>query len=261
MNTSAASQSIGFRNDLPRGVEAGFWIGMVLLAYAAVTVLLSPNPEHLPLSLRLYAVAFNTAVGAVNGFLVFDRWAMRRRGLFLAAAAGVIGAAALFHEAVMEAMVFRLDAVNLEGLYYSVRDAFWTSVVFVGLRTATGAWQAAASGNARPVFAPDHLLIKVSGGPRRVDPSDILYIRAERDFSRVVCANREYFASETLKALLEKTARFGVVRVHKSFAVNLNRVDRMGRTEAELGAHRVPVGRKYARDSLLAWRRTERPAA
>ena len=102
--------------------------------------------------------------------------------------------------------------------------------------------------------------MQVAGETRRIRAADVIYFKAERDFTHVVCSTGNYFVSEGLKSLLDRTAPFGFARVHKSFAVNLRRLDRLTRTEAGLGCERVPVGRSYWRAVADVLRPASAPA-
>ena len=128
--------------------------------------------------------------------------------------------------------------------------------LFGTLRGARGGAEAAR--DPAPPADSGHFFVRVGSGTRRVCAADILYLRAERDYAHIVCTDGRVFVSESLKELLEKAAPYGLVRVHKSFAVNLNRIERLTRTEAGLSDECVPVGRRYSKSLAEAWRGTER---
>lgn len=231
------------------------WVLLVWLANIGLVAFVTPNHENFTISQRLYYASFTTAVACSVGFTLFDRSGAPRSALRVLTGAGLLLAAVLFHEGLVEPYIFRSGAMEAEGLYYTLSDLCVTSVVFVSLRLAASrAGLAAASEAIRQMLDRDAFLVKVSGGSRRIRAADVLYLKAEKDFTRLICTDREIFASESLKSLLEKAEPFGMLRVHKSFAVNLSRVDRLGRLEAELEGRPVPIGRTYARAAAAAWR-------
>lgn len=231
------------------------WVLLVWISGLCLAAFVTPNHEGLTLNERIHYVSFTTAMASVVGFTLFKRSGVSRGFLPTFASGVLVLLATLFHEGIVEPYIFRSGEMEPEGFYYTLSDLCMTSVVFVSLRLAASrAGLAAASEAFRQVFDRDSFVVKVSGGSRKIKSADVLYLKAEKDFTRLVCTDREIFASESLKSLLEKSAPFGVMRVHKSFAVNLSRVDRLGRAVAELDGHPVPIGRTYAHATAAAWR-------
>lgn len=162
----------------------------------------------------------------------------------------------------MEPVFFGDGPINGEGIYYGLTGALWTSGIFLLIRLAE--WQYLLGKRmhsglepgplSRPVAtAPACFFVRVAGETRRLHAPDILYLEADRDFTRVVCTNGDHFVSESLKSLEDRSAGFGVFRVHKSFAVNLGRVERMTGSDVHLGEVRIPVGRRYRSALAEAW--------
>jgi DNA-binding LytR/AlgR family response regulator len=183
---------------------------------------------------------------------------------FAARAVAAILLGTFMNEAVVEPYVFATGPISSEGIYYGLVDALTTVAVFVVLRLARRLHALSREGAARadtelPPVKPaeadaDRLFVRVGSETRRIFASDVVYMEAERDFTRVVCVNGEHFVSESLKSLLERSGEFGLVRVHKSFAANIHRVDRATRSGVHLGASQVPVGRRYWKAFAAVWK-------
>lgn len=81
-----------------------------------------------------------------------------------------------------------------------------------------------------------------------VDVADVEYVRSSEAGVYVVCSGAEYFTELTLKVLEE---RAGLLRCHKQYLVNVDRVDEISIGENLLGVIRtkggaeVPVSRRY----------------
>lgn len=259
-----ASGRRAIRPALTRDAAA---IAIIWLVSMAVDFFVAPNYDQVTKTELFYYTIYNTAVGAFIGFYLLDRLGRPDLRLFLAAACAAWLGGTLINEAVVEAWFFQTGPINMEGVYYGLVDALTMTAIFVLLRLpkqlraaderAREPWPNAAPAD-RPlpqdrIDTADCFFVRVAGETRRIFAADLIYLEAEKDFTRLVCATGEHFVSESLKSLIERSSGFGIVRVHKSFAVNLRRVERMTRMEVRLGEHRVPVGRTYWEELDDAW--------
>jgi hypothetical protein len=240
---------------------------LVWLTSLVLTFTVQPNYDEAPVSQQLYYTFYNVGIGWLIGFHQFDRLARQDLSSFAALSCVAIAAGTLINEAVVEPEIFRTGPINGEGVYYGLVDAATTAAFFLLIRLgallrrekkspsvhlAPGPSPAAPS--APTAAEGDCIFVRVADETRRVLVADVIYLKAERDFTHIVCCGCSLFASESLKRLLEKSRPLGFVRVHKSFAVNLRRVDRLTRTEVGLGHWRVPVGRRYWPALAEMWR-------
>ncbi len=62
--------------------------------------------------------------------------------------------------------------------------------------------------------------VKVGHGERMINPVEISYVQADRNFTILHDEAGPIYVSESLKAITERLTPFGFVRVHKSHAVN-----------------------------------------
>ncbi|HEV2747230.1 MAG TPA: LytTR family DNA-binding domain-containing protein [Allosphingosinicella sp.] len=236
---------------------------------------LSVQPHEASAYELLYYTFYNVAAGALVGFYLFDRLLKDGFALFAVRAASAILFGTLINEMVVEPFVFGTGPINGVGVYYGVTDSVSWAGIFLLVRLAE--WLrvlrqrshpepetrvgphpgATASGPAEA--DADCFFVRVANRTYRIHAPDVVYMKAERDFTRIVCANGEHFVSESLKSLLNRSAKFGLIRVHKSFAVNLSRVERLTRTEVRLGDCQVPVGRRYRAAFVETWRTRSAP--
>lgn len=239
---------------------------LVWFAWLALSFLVAPDYGDRSVGERLFFSVYTVAVGAAVGFHLFDRLPKDGFLLFAARAASVLLFAVLLNEGVIEPLAFGLAPISRAGIYYALTDGLSIIVVFVlirlgqrlGLRedlsapvmaeTSSNREQALTDGDA------DCFFVRVPGGTRRLRAADVLYIQAERDFSRIACIQGEHFVSESLKSLLAKAAGLGLVRIHKSFAVNLLHVDQLTRLSVRAGGRSLPVGRRHWPEVATAWR-------
>jgi hypothetical protein len=253
----------------------GLSVLLVWLTCVVLSLFVEPNYDNRAVPELLYYSVYEVAVGWLIGFHLFDRLAPRSVR-FIALSCLLIASGTLVNEGVVEPLVFGAGPINFEGLYYGVLGSATTATLFLLLRmarllraskenaTQAGAGALPSTGSVSPpALATDNedcFFVRVADETRRIRAADVIYMKAERDFTHIVCSSGSHFASESLKGLLERSSRFGLVRAHKSFAVNLGRVDRLTRTEAGLGDQKVPVGRRYWPVLADTWRQSRSPA-
>jgi DNA-binding LytR/AlgR family response regulator len=227
-----------------------------------LSLFVRPNYEDASTSQFVYYAFYNTGIGWFVGFHLLDRISAGGVAFFALRACAVILLGTLFNEIAVEPYVFATGPISGEGVYYGLVDALTTVTIFVLLRLAGWlyALRQQAEAGLRPSVLPardtdaDRLFVRVGSEVRRIFASDVIYMEAERDFTRIVCVSGEHFVSESLKSLLEKCGPLGLVRVHKSFAVNVGRVEGATRTGVRVGQFRVPVGRRYWQGFAEIWR-------
>lgn len=78
--------------------------------------------------------------------------------------------------------------------------------------------------------APRHLVVRSGKKTRLVPVESVDWIEAEGNYARLHCGTENHLLSEPLGALVERLAPAGFARIHRSAAVNLDRV-REFRTE------------------------------
>ncbi|RZJ66000.1 MAG: response regulator transcription factor [Flavobacterium sp.] len=84
----------------------------------------------------------------------------------------------------------------------------------------------------------------------KVDIKDILYIEAERNYSRIHSKDKEYLLVMTLKDLDEKLPPRHFIRIHRSFIVNISQIDEVAQTHVVIARKAIPVS-KPLKDELL----------
>lgn len=238
-------------------------IAVVWGAWASLSLFVAPSYGDRGIYEQLFSSAYAVAVGAAIGFCLFDRLPSDGFGLFAARATAALLFAVLFSEAVVEPLLFGLEPISRAGVYYALTDGLSITIVFILIRLGQRVsllrddQQARTASNGDPAesrLTEQCFLARIAGGARRIYPSDVIYMQAERDFTRIVCLQGEYFVSENLKCLVAKSAKFGLVRVHKSFAVNLRQVDQLTRSKVQAAGRSLPVGRRHWPDVAMAWR-------
>jgi len=108
---------------------------------------------------------------------------------------------------------------------------------------------ALAAANAAPPppaahAAPDAFFVNVEYALVKITVSDITHIEGMKDYVKIFLAGakKPVLTKSTLKGIEEKLPAEGFMRVHKSFIVNLKKVDSIRNREIKIGDCEIPVG-------------------
>lgn len=103
------------------------------------------------------------------------------------------------------------------------------------------------SNDSKTTSAPKNpdLFIKSGHDLIRINRSDILYIKADADFTEIYTDKKRYLSNETLKFWAEDLGN-EFVRVHKSYIINLDHLEKVSAAFVVMdnGAE-IPIGRVY----------------
>jgi DNA-binding LytR/AlgR family response regulator len=87
--------------------------------------------------------------------------------------------------------------------------------------------------------------LKVGHRTVLVQPANILYLKADNIYVEVVTAEKKHLVRQSLTGFLEEHPRDQLLRVHRSFAVNLDQVDTVARNYVEVAGQQIPVSKSY----------------
>jgi DNA-binding LytR/AlgR family response regulator len=98
----------------------------------------------------------------------------------------------------------------------------------------------------------DYLIINSDFQMHKIRLEDIIYIEGLGEYVRIHClSDKNYITLLALKKLETQFENFGLVRVHKSFLMNLNHIRSFSRSEIiATNGKQIPIGRVYRKDVL-----------
>jgi two-component system, LytTR family, response regulator LytT len=100
-----------------------------------------------------------------------------------------------------------------------------------------------------------HLLVKEKGGLIKLPYSQIIFIKASKDYVKIVTGDQQYLASFTMKNLEEQLPADKFVRIHKSYIAGLRHIKMIKADEVLLEAgHVLPVSINYKENLLTVFR-------
>ena len=89
------------------------------------------------------------------------------------------------------------------------------------------------------------IVIKQGHDKCKIALGDILYLEAMKDYTRLVTKDRPYLVLVTLTDLLAKLPQEKFVRIHRSYAINRDKVTVVKSNKILVGASEIPVGKLY----------------
>ncbi len=97
----------------------------------------------------------------------------------------------------------------------------------------------------------DHIFIKTNLKKLKIYTSKIKWIEAFGDYVKVVTEDATHLVLSTMKAFQEDLPETRFIRVHKSYIINIEKVERFNSKFAEIGSSKIPLSRNK-KDNLVA---------
>lgn len=138
----------------------------------------------------------------------------------------------------------------VEGFELNAVDYLVKPVVFGRFQLAVQKVRERIAGNTQATALnetpPDYIFIRQGSKLVRVNHSGISYIQAERDFCSVYLPdNKRLLASLHLKTLEDMLPKDKFLRVHRSYIVNMEKIQAVKGNTLELNNAEIPVGANY----------------
>jgi DNA-binding LytR/AlgR family response regulator len=97
----------------------------------------------------------------------------------------------------------------------------------------------------------EFIFIKIEYKSVKIYISDIIYIEALDNYSKIYTAQKTYLTHQNLRKITSHLPKVEFIRTHKSFIVSKSKISRYTREKVILGEKALPVGRVYAENFLL----------
>lgn len=94
------------------------------------------------------------------------------------------------------------------------------------------------------------LFIRVNGRHQKVCPENILFVEASGSYVHIQTEKERYTLSQNLSSFFKKMPTDSLVRVHRSYLVNITKIDSFKDSWLLLQNHRIPIGENYKSDFL-----------
>lgn len=92
----------------------------------------------------------------------------------------------------------------------------------------------------------DYIFVKTGSEQIRVHFDDILFIEASGNYVSFVLENTRLLSRATITETLEYLPSDRFVRVHRSFLINIRKIDKLERHQVTLRGNRIPVSEAFS---------------
>ncbi len=96
----------------------------------------------------------------------------------------------------------------------------------------------------------DHIFVKSNYAFVKLKLCELLYVEADNNYISIVSAEKKFLLRLSLNQLLDKINYKSLVRIHRSYAVNINAIQSFNEQEVEINQQHLPIGRNYKEEFL-----------
>jgi DNA-binding LytR/AlgR family response regulator len=98
--------------------------------------------------------------------------------------------------------------------------------------------------------AANHIFIKSDGKLVRLNNDDILFIESMGDYVKFVTADKKYVTYNSIKNLEEKVNKDCFMKVHRSYIINLLKIDDIRENDLFINGIEIPISKNLRADVL-----------
>ena len=91
----------------------------------------------------------------------------------------------------------------------------------------------------------DRIFVRHNGNMEKILLVDILYVEADRNYCKIVTEANSHLITSTLKTMEEKLPKSKFVRVHRSYLVNLSKLDVVAEHHIEIKRKVIPLSKSH----------------
>lgn len=96
----------------------------------------------------------------------------------------------------------------------------------------------------------EYIFVRSNSQLVKIKINDILYIQALGDYVNIFTSNSRNTVHITLKGIEEKLSSKKFYRLHRSYIIAVDHIDRVEEGNAFIGKHPVPIGEQYKKELL-----------
>ncbi len=97
------------------------------------------------------------------------------------------------------------------------------------------------AGREQPFIMNDRIFVRYKEKMVKILIADILYVEADRNYSRIFTKDKEYLLSITLKTIEEKLPSRLFQRIHRSYLINITQVDEVSESQVLIAQKSIPL--------------------
>jgi len=104
------------------------------------------------------------------------------------------------------------------------------------------------------LFDCEQIVFKEGHSTVRLQASEVIYLEAFGDYTKIVTEKRTYLTLEVLSAFLECLPAGKFMRIHRSYVIAINKVQCFHVKQIDMGTDMLPVGKTYLNQARLAFK-------
>ena len=105
-------------------------------------------------------------------------------------------------------------------------------------------------GETEPYLLSDRIFVRHKDRMVKIYLQDIQYIEAESNYSKIHSTGKEYLLAVTLKALGSRIKDDRFLRVHRSYIINLDKLEEVGELYLRVANKQIPISKSH-RETLF----------
>ncbi len=154
------------------------------------------------------------------------------------------------HEVPMTVIITSHPEFALEGFELSVLDYVLKPLTEARIKDTVRRvgeyWELRQKAEAYEVLLEEDVLtIKEGHNQVKLVQSDIIYLEAMQDYTKIVTLKKNYMTLSSITFFMERLAPDRFLRVHRSYAVAIRQIDELRQAEIICNNTSIPVGRTY----------------
>lgn len=87
--------------------------------------------------------------------------------------------------------------------------------------------------------------IRENGWLKKINIQEITWIKTEGNYTHIFKANKQHTLRNTVKEVMEKLPVEQFIRIHKSYIVNIDKIEALNSSAVKIANHEIPIGRSY----------------
>lgn len=92
---------------------------------------------------------------------------------------------------------------------------------------------------------PNSIFLKVGRGFQKIVIDEIIYIEACGIYVKLITINGKHLINESITGITRMLQSYNFIRIHKSYVVNINKIDHIRASSIEVCHQSLPIGLTY----------------
>jgi len=104
--------------------------------------------------------------------------------------------------------------------------------------------------NTATIESNDYIFIKADGKLIRLNNDDVLFMESMGDYVKFVTPAKKYVTLNTIKGLEEKVNKSAFLKVHRSYIVNIHKIDDIQDNTLYIKGNYIPISKAHRADVM-----------